>query len=189
MRDCEKPLQYLADFGHELILVQVWADEDREPPWEGELDLEDAETGAARRAVVRCRAARDMYTAAFDEYARHLRRIALRNNGRYVGLPTDVPWRKRSSDPCAQRSAGVRNDVQWRVKVEIPACRSSISSLGELIGLAGAISAGVVALYLLDRPSADSLWRRCASGSTADVRTELKHRRRSSSRGACCCNC
>ena len=43
--DCEKPLQYLADFGHELILVQVWADEDREPPWEGELELEDAETG------------------------------------------------------------------------------------------------------------------------------------------------
>ncbi len=28
---CERPLQYLADFGHELILVQVWADEDREP--------------------------------------------------------------------------------------------------------------------------------------------------------------
>ena len=43
--DCEKPLQYLADFGHELILMQVWADEDREPPWDGELELEDAETG------------------------------------------------------------------------------------------------------------------------------------------------
>jgi uncharacterized protein (DUF58 family) len=36
---CEKPLQYLADFGHELLLVQVWADEDRSPPWLGELDL------------------------------------------------------------------------------------------------------------------------------------------------------
>src|SRR5262249_34713260 len=44
-RDCEKPLQYLADFGHELMLVQIWADEDRQPPWEGELELEDAETG------------------------------------------------------------------------------------------------------------------------------------------------
>jgi hypothetical protein len=44
--DCEKPLQFLSDFGHELILIQVWAPEDREPPWEGELELEDAETGA-----------------------------------------------------------------------------------------------------------------------------------------------
>ena len=42
---CEKPLQYLADFGHEMILIHIWADEDREPPWDGELDLEDAETG------------------------------------------------------------------------------------------------------------------------------------------------
>ncbi|HLH42837.1 MAG TPA: DUF58 domain-containing protein, partial [Bryobacteraceae bacterium] len=44
-RDCEKPLQYLADFGHELMLVQIWAEEDRQPPWEGELELQDAETG------------------------------------------------------------------------------------------------------------------------------------------------
>ena len=43
--DCEKPLQYLADFGHELILVQVWSEADREPPWDGELELEDAESG------------------------------------------------------------------------------------------------------------------------------------------------
>ena len=43
--DCTKPLQYLADFGHELLLLQIWADEDRTPPWDGELDLEDAETG------------------------------------------------------------------------------------------------------------------------------------------------
>ena len=43
--DCEKPVQYLADFGHEMILVQVCADEDREPPWNGELEIEDAETG------------------------------------------------------------------------------------------------------------------------------------------------
>ena len=47
--DCEKPLQYLADFGHELMLVQVWAEEDRTPPWEGELELVDAESGARLR--------------------------------------------------------------------------------------------------------------------------------------------
>ncbi len=36
---CERALQYLADFGHELLLVQVWSDEDRTPPWNGELEL------------------------------------------------------------------------------------------------------------------------------------------------------
>jgi uncharacterized protein (DUF58 family) len=88
--DCEKPLQFLSDFGHELILVQVWAAEDRNPPWDGELDLEDAETGS--RAELSFDAdARSMYRMAFDEYAQGLRRVALRNGGRYVGLPTDVP--------------------------------------------------------------------------------------------------
>jgi len=88
--DCEKPLQFLSDFGHELILVQVWAPEDREPPWEGELELEDAETGQNVELAFDSDA-RAMYTTAFDEYAQGLRRVALRNNGRYVGLPTNVP--------------------------------------------------------------------------------------------------
>src|SRR5580700_3843109 len=84
--DCEKPLQFLSDFGHELILLQVWAPEDREPPWDGELELEDAETGQ-RVELAFDRDARAMYTSAFDEYSQALRRVALRNNGRYVGLP------------------------------------------------------------------------------------------------------
>jgi uncharacterized protein (DUF58 family) len=88
--DCEKPLQFLSDFGHELILVQLWAPEDREPPWEGELELEDAETGQNVELAFDS-GARELYTAAFDEYAQALRRVALRNNGRYVGLPTNVP--------------------------------------------------------------------------------------------------
>jgi len=88
--DCEKPLQYLADFGHEMILVQVWADEDREPPWNGELELEDAETGHKIELAFDAEA-RAQYTAAFDEHCDHLQRIALRNNGRYVGVPTSVP--------------------------------------------------------------------------------------------------
>ena len=36
---CERPLQYLADYGHELMLLQVWSEEDRTPPWLGELEL------------------------------------------------------------------------------------------------------------------------------------------------------
>jgi uncharacterized protein (DUF58 family) len=88
--ECEKPLQYLSDFGHELILLHVWAPEDREPPWEGELELEDAETGQLAELSFDSDA-RAMYTAAFDEFSQALRRVALRNDGRYVGLPTDVP--------------------------------------------------------------------------------------------------
>lgn len=88
--DCEKPLQFLSDFGHELILVQLWAPEDREPPWEGELELEDAETGQSVELAFDS-GSRESYTAAFDEYSQALRRIALRNNGRYVSLPTNVP--------------------------------------------------------------------------------------------------
>ena len=50
---CEKPLQYLADFGHELLLIQVWAEEDRTPPWMGELELADAESGERDQDAVR----------------------------------------------------------------------------------------------------------------------------------------
>ena len=88
--DCEKPLQYLADFGHELVLVQVWSEEDREPPWEGELDLEDAETGQHMELAFD-EGTRARYTADFDRYADHLERVALRNEGRYLGVATSVP--------------------------------------------------------------------------------------------------
>ncbi len=50
--------------------------------------------------------------------------------------------------------------------------------LGELLGLVGAISAGVVALYLLDRSKRHQLVATLRFWSAADVRTELKHRRR-----------
>ncbi|MGH9648315.1 MAG: vWA domain-containing protein, partial [Bryobacteraceae bacterium] len=50
--------------------------------------------------------------------------------------------------------------------------------LGELLGIVGAISAGVVALYLLDRSKRRQLVATLRFWSAADVRTELKHRRR-----------
>ncbi len=87
--DCQKPLQYIADFGHELLLVQVWAPEDRTPPWDGELELEDAETGG-RVELVFDQDARRQYTAAFDAYSQALQRVALRNSGRYVPVSTDL---------------------------------------------------------------------------------------------------
>ena len=50
--------------------------------------------------------------------------------------------------------------------------------LGELLGLVGAISAGIVALYLLDRSKRRQLVATLRFWTMADVRTELKHRRR-----------
>jgi uncharacterized protein (DUF58 family) len=87
---CEKALGYLSDFGHELMLLQIWSDEDRTPPWVGELDLRDAETGAALKLDMD-EVARERYTRAFDEYCLELQRLALRSGGRYAGIATSQP--------------------------------------------------------------------------------------------------
>ncbi len=50
--------------------------------------------------------------------------------------------------------------------------------LGELLGLAGAISAAVVALYLLDRSKRKQVVSTLRFWAGAGVRTQLKHRRR-----------
>jgi uncharacterized protein (DUF58 family) len=87
---CEHALEYLVDFGHELMLLQIWADEDREPPWEGALELRDAETGAALKLDFD-RAARTRYTRAFDDYASKIQTVAVRSGGRYAGIATSQP--------------------------------------------------------------------------------------------------
>ena len=84
---CERALQYLTDFGHELMLLHIWADEDRTPPWVGELELRDAETGAGIKLDFD-EAARERYTRAFDEYCSTIQTMALRSNGRYAGVAT-----------------------------------------------------------------------------------------------------
>ncbi len=98
---CERPLQLLAGFGHELFLIQVWDEEDRSPPWEGELELTDAETGAVRELAFDTQA-RTLYTRAFDEHARTLQRIAASSGGRYVGLATSIPVEEAIFGPVAQ---------------------------------------------------------------------------------------
>ena len=87
---CERALQYLSDFGHELMLLQLWADEDRTPPWTGELELRDAETGATLKLDFD-ETARDRYTRAFDEYSGVIQTLALRGGGRYAGIPVSQP--------------------------------------------------------------------------------------------------
>ncbi len=102
--DCERPLQFLADFGHELILIHLWADEDRQPSWEGQLDLMDAETGSTLE-IGFDETARKAYTSAFDEFAKSIQRIGLRNSGRYVGLSTGNPIEEAIFGPLARSGA------------------------------------------------------------------------------------
>ena len=87
--DWLKPLQYLADFGHELTLIQIWDDDERTPNAEGDLEVTEVESGKQVKLTFDDRA-RGQYTSAFDEYCEALRRLALRNQGRYAGLPTST---------------------------------------------------------------------------------------------------
>lgn len=102
--DCEKPLQFFTDFGHELQLLHVWAEEDRTPPWDGQLDLHDAET-YENIEVTFDTAARDAYSAAFDEFARGIQRAALRSGGRYVGLSTNTSIEEAVFGPLVRTGA------------------------------------------------------------------------------------
>jgi uncharacterized protein (DUF58 family) len=85
--DVLRPLQYLSDFGHELMLIQLWSPSEREPVADGDVHLEDAETGSLLELSLDA-PARRACTAAFDRYASALERLALRNGGRYCGFST-----------------------------------------------------------------------------------------------------
>ena len=87
---CEKALQYLADYGNELMLIHLWADEDRVPPWSGECDFVDSESTSRLRIHVDADARRQ-YTEAFDRFAASIKTVAFRNDGKYAGLPTSMP--------------------------------------------------------------------------------------------------
>jgi len=89
-QSCAHALEYFCDFGHELMLLQIWADEDRTPPWVGELELRDAETGAAMKLDFD-EEARKRYVASFDEYCSELQSIAMRSGGRWAGIATSQP--------------------------------------------------------------------------------------------------
>ena len=100
---CERPLQYLADFGHELMLMQVWAEEDRTPPEKANWSLGRSETGDVLKLGLSNETRRE-YTSAFDAYSGEIRRLAQRNGGRYAGLPSSASLENRFSERlCARR--------------------------------------------------------------------------------------
>lgn len=102
--DWEKPLQYLADIGHELLLLHVFAPEDRVPPWSGELDVVDAESGEHMQLSFEDDV-RQLYTERFDDYARGLRDLALRKGGRFISLSTDSSVEEAVFGPLSQAQA------------------------------------------------------------------------------------
>lgn len=105
IQDCLRPLQYLADFGNELLLVQLWSENDRFPSETGEWEFVDAESGEQVSIAVDadCAAA---YTAAFDSYSAELRRLAESNGGRYAGLSTALPIEEAMFGPAVMGHAG-----------------------------------------------------------------------------------
>ena len=86
---CATSLQHLADYGQELLLVQLAGPEDRTPPWDGELELVDAESGNLMRVHLDRQGAQE-YTAAYDAFCESIEYVARRNGGRYTHLTTDM---------------------------------------------------------------------------------------------------
>lgn len=105
-QDPEKPLQFFSDFGHEIHLVHLWADEDRVPPWEGQVDLHDAESGE-KLEITFDASSRQAYTEAFDNYAQAIQRVGLRNGGRYVGFSTSTTIEEAVFGPIV-RAGGIQ---------------------------------------------------------------------------------
>jgi uncharacterized protein (DUF58 family) len=98
---CERPLQFLADLGYEILLVHIWAEEDRLPPWTGELELADAETGVKMELAFDAEASAG-YAAAFDAWAARLQALASSKDGRYAGISTALPIEEAVFGPLIQ---------------------------------------------------------------------------------------
>ena len=86
----ELPLEHLANEGHEVHLLHVASPDDREPPWRGDLDLLDAETGAAMRVSLDDEAARE-YRDSYDQFCRSLEEHATRSRAEYLHVSTADP--------------------------------------------------------------------------------------------------
>ncbi|MEJ7609467.1 MAG: DUF58 domain-containing protein [Bryobacteraceae bacterium] len=99
--DASRPLQYLAEFGHELLLLHIIAPEDRQPQWDGDMELVDSESGRHLELSLD-QNARHAYTQAWDAHARRLQDLANRNGGKYVAVPTDTQIEEAIFGPLVQ---------------------------------------------------------------------------------------
>jgi uncharacterized protein (DUF58 family) len=76
--------------GHDVALVQVLAPEEIEPPWDGDLALEDVESGTTLDVTLDDRAA-EAYRERLEGLFAMLRATAKRLRAPYVRMKTDEP--------------------------------------------------------------------------------------------------
>jgi uncharacterized protein (DUF58 family) len=86
----EAALGRAASAGHDVALVQVLAPDEISPAYEGDLALEDVETGAVVEVTVDGRAI-DAYLARLEALFASLRALAKRLRATYVRAPTNEP--------------------------------------------------------------------------------------------------
>lgn len=90
---CERSVEMLRSAGHDFVLLQVHSAEEQRPTASGELILEDVETGAQR--TVECSAENTaLYERGFLDFSARLRRLALRNGGRYARAVTSIAYQE-----------------------------------------------------------------------------------------------
>lgn len=94
------PLEFIASSGNELMLVQLWTEEDRRPASDGEFELVDAESGNVLQIALDP-ASRQEYTHSFERHAAEVEKLALRRGGRYAGISTAMPLEAAIFGPLA----------------------------------------------------------------------------------------
>lgn len=90
---CERSVEMIRSSGHDFVLLQVHSAEEQHPTAFGQCVLEDAETGAQRNVQCSPEAA-ELYEQQFLEFCSRLRRLVLRNGGRYARAVTSVPYQE-----------------------------------------------------------------------------------------------
>jgi uncharacterized protein (DUF58 family) len=83
----EQALGRAAAAGHDLTLIHVLSPDELDPPWEGDLALEDAETGDVIDVTIDARAV-EAYLARLGGLVALLRSTAKRHRATYVRLST-----------------------------------------------------------------------------------------------------
>jgi uncharacterized protein (DUF58 family) len=92
-RGTERAVEMLRSAGHDFVLLQVHSLEEQRPSVSGELILEDVESGAQRTVECSPQSAA-IYERRFSDFSERIRRLALRNGGRYARAVTNVAYQE-----------------------------------------------------------------------------------------------